>query len=370
MSEAGAARPGGDPSSRSRRRLTPDTIPPARKVAFIFVMLAGIVVLFAGAEGIGRLYINLIYGIPGKSYGIYRSDPELGARHAESSYNLMRQFDDHGFQSPEDVMKPKPEGAARILVYGDTTAFSPNLEMPDTWPLAVQRNLRETQDPQTQVLNAGEDSWSLGHAYVRARGEIEELEPDVSIIYAGVEEELNAAMIDRTGESFARLTAESENPVIQKTGIKNNWLYRNSVTFKAFAFTVLKWLDYLVGIAFAQAAEPDPLILAHYQKMLTAFVELNDKHGTTTVFVIQAYGTDTPEHRRLTGYSRASANLARELGAIVIDAQEAVAGYDGDPAELFDEWGLRFSEKGAEVFARHLSDQGLAELLGANGTEG
>ena len=264
-------------------------------------------------------------------------------------------------------MKPKPEGAARILVYGDTTAFSPNLEMPDTWPLAVQRILRETQHPRTQVLNAGEDSWSIAHAYVRAREEIEELEPDVSIIYAGVEEELNAAMIDRAGESFARLTAESENPVIQKSGIKNNWLYRNSVTFKAFAFTVLKWLDHLVGVAFAQAAEPDPLILAHYQKVLTAFIELNDKHGATTVFVIQAHDTGTPEHQRLTGYSRASADLARELGAIVIDAQEVVAGYDGDPTELFDEWGLRFSEKGAQVLARYLAERGLQPLLGATG---
>ncbi len=347
-----------------RRRRSRDTIPPGRKTAFVLVMLAGIAVLFLGAEGMGRLYINLVYGVPGKSYGIYRSDPELGARHAESSYNLMRQFDDHGFQSPEDVMKPKPEGAARILVYGDTTAFSPNLDMEDTWPLAVQNVLREDHHPRTQVLNGGEDSWSIGHAFVRARQEIEDLDPDVTVIYAGVEEELNAAMIEGTGGDFARLSAAGDGPVIQRTGLKNNWLYRNSVTFKALAFTVLKWLDHQFGIAFAQPAEPDPLLLAHYQKVLTSFIELNEKHGTTTVFVIQAHGAGTPEQLRKTSYSRASADLARELGAIVLDAQEAVTGYDGDPAALFDAWGLRFSEKGAEVFARYLSDQGLAALLG------
>jgi lysophospholipase L1-like esterase len=283
------------------RRLSPDTIRPGRKVAFVLVMLAGIAVLFLGVEGVGRLYINLVYGVPGKSYGIYRADFELGARHAENTYNLMREFNDHGFQSPEDVMELKPEGAARVLVYGDTTVFSPNLEMEDTWPLALQDVLREDHHPRTQVLNAGEDNWSIGHAFTRARTEIEVLAPDVAIIYA--------------------------------------------------------------GIAFAQSAEPDPLVLAHYQKVLADFIELNTRHGAATVFVIQAHGAGTAEHLRLTGYSRASADLARELGAVVIDAQEAVTGYDGDPAELFDEWGLHFSAKGAAVIGRYISDQALVALL-------
>lgn len=364
-----AERPGDELTSGPRGHFSRDTIPPGRKAVFVLVMLAGSVVLFLGAEGVGRLYINLVYGVPGKSYGIYRTDPELGARHAEDSYNLMRQINDHGFQSPEDVMEPKPEGAARVLVYGDTTAFSPNLVMEDTWPLAMQKVLREDQHPQTQVLNAGEDSWSIGHAYMRARGEIEDLEPDVTVIYAGIDEERNKAMIEAEGQDFARMMAESTNPVIQKSGLKNNWLYRNSVSFKAFAFTVLKWVDHLVGIAYAQPADPDPLVLTQYQKMLTTFIELNNRHGTTTVFVIQAHGAGTPEHLRLTGYSRASADLARELGAVVIDAQEAVAGYDGDSAELFDEWGLHFSKKGAEVFARYLSDNGITPLLDAGGED-
>jgi hypothetical protein len=215
--------------------------------------------------------------------------------------------------------------------------------MEGTWPLSVQNILRENYHPRTQVLNGDEDNWSIGHAFVRARQEIE-----------------------GTDRDFARLSALDDSPVIHRTGLKNNWLYRNSVTFKALAFTVLKWLDHQFGIsnAFAQPAEPDLLVLAHYQKVLTSFIEINKKRRTTTVFVIQAHGAGKPEQLRTTSYSRASADRARELGVIVIDAQEAVTGYDGDPAALFDAWSLRFLERGAEVFARYLSDQGLPALLG------
>lgn len=69
-------------------------------------------------EGVGYAIIHFKYGVPGKTYGLWTHDAELGAIHSRNGYNSNSETNNYGFRNKEDVFEPKPPGSVRVIAYG------------------------------------------------------------------------------------------------------------------------------------------------------------------------------------------------------------------------------------------------------------
>ena len=71
-----------------------------RKLAlWAVVLLLFTVVPLLLLEGATRLYLYSKYAKPGKSYGLWQGDKELGAIHALNGYNSNAETNDYGFRN-------------------------------------------------------------------------------------------------------------------------------------------------------------------------------------------------------------------------------------------------------------------------------
>jgi len=76
-------------------------------VAALVVLALSPLLAAVGIEASARLYFWGRFGVPGKTYGIWRSDPELGGIQKPYGYNTTG-------ETP---------GSLRIIAYGGSTTF-------------------------------------------------------------------------------------------------------------------------------------------------------------------------------------------------------------------------------------------------------
>jgi hypothetical protein len=229
--------------------------------------------------------------------------------------------------------------------------------------------------PTVEVLNAGDAGWSLAHAYARAGTELEQLEPDLVILYSGFNEERNALALKREGLDLAAESAKGRIGVFTRLTLQADTLNRNSIVYKA-------WLGWLykphirpvigrIRKLFRDRRKPandpqvpQPDVLAHYFTTLKAFlfttlkafVALIRASSAQPVFIIQAANPTHASAMHRSKYSRAGAEIARADGASVYDAQKIVSRRDGNVEGLFIETGYHLTSTGAAELARFLAD--------------
>ena len=339
-----------------------------RKVIYVGIISLGIpALLVMSSELVGRAYIHFQYGIPGKSYGLWRYDSELGTVHNENAYNTTSETNDYGFRNKENVFEPKPKGSHRVIAYGGSTTYSYNLLNDEAWPIQLQNLLRRQHDSRDQVLNGGAFAWSLSHAYARARGELPLLRPDYVILYSGINEETNANALRGQGKELQSVLDQGAFGAFATKLGRNGWLTRNSVIVRILDYYIRpildRWLDRWSvangkngGEAGSVSKEIDQVVLEHYLLTLRAFLDLIKQVGARPVFVIQAHGYNNAVTKRLTQYSRLAAPVARDAGAITIDAQEVVDSYSGNPMDLFYSSGVHWSSVGAIRLAKFIQE--------------
>lgn len=131
------------------------------------------------------------YSVPGKTYGLWMHEGELGAIHSRDGYNSEK--NSYGFCNKVDVFEPKLPDSIRVIAYGGSTTCCFNLETDQVWPIRLQQELRKYAGPKSQVLNAGATVWSIGQEVARPKRDLPRLKPHVVIIYSGLNEEANAA---------------------------------------------------------------------------------------------------------------------------------------------------------------------------------
>ncbi len=331
-------------------------------LAVLLPAAAGFVALEAG----GRAWIHFKHGVPGKSYGLWRYDEVLGAQHRENGYNTHTQTNDFGFRNREPVLEPKPEHAWRVIAYGGSPTFCYNLSDADASPRQLERLLRE-ENPRHQVLNAGAILWSLGHAYARAREDLPRLEPDQVIIYAGINEHTNAELLALDGTPIPAQVKRGDYGRFATNMDQNRWVKRNLVTVRFLDYVVSRKLRRLRQAPDAtrdtdSPSRPDPFILENYLHVLGRFFDLATEHGARAVFVVQTHAGADARNAYLTSYSRAGADLARDRGAVVVDAQRIVDSYSGDPQDLFYTTGVHYSALGARRLAELLHSRVFAPV--------
>ena len=329
----------------------------SKKIIFIILALFifGIGPIIA-VEIAGRIVINLVYGVEGKSYGLWRYDPMTGAQHNENAYNRLTTTNNFGFRNVEDVLEPKDEESLRIIAYGGSTTFCYNLSNEETWPSRLEQKLRKSRHPKDQVLNAGAINWSLGHAFARAKIDIPVLKPDYVLIYSGINEGANSDSLKNVNVEMKALMADENYGVIAKNFDQNRWFKRNSITVRVYDYYIKA---FLVGLFTTQDKKvissepifinpnPDEYVLENYLVVLETFIEFIEKNGSKAVFIIQSNGDNSNLNRKFTSYSVAGANIAKKLGVKVVDSRDLIDDNTKLAKDLFYFTGVHYSPKGA-----------------------
>lgn len=338
---------------------------PSRVALYALFLICAPLVLLVGLELSARALIAIMYGVPGKSYGIYQPDPVLGHFPKPNTYNHITGLNDVAFRNEEDLIAPKPPNAERIIVYGGSTTFCPQLETIECWPAQLQKNLRNTEGgARHQVLNGGVVLWSLGHILERAKRELPIFKPSRVIIYSGFNEKANQHYLKLDGVQLGDLVAAERYGVAAANYPASQWLSFHSILFKiGRSLMVSGWRHFVpAGKGNAKPARksaaapeaPKPIsaleanLITNYEKTLAILIKLIRGHGVEPIFVIQA-STDVAATR----ISRSGAVIACALRARVIDAQQAVASYPGPRSDLFVT-AIHYNPKGAKMLGEHI----------------
>jgi len=324
-----------------------------KRIAFISIIIAAS--LFgpvAIVEGGARAYIHFKYGVPGKSYGLWRRDAAVGAQHNENAYNTRAETNDFGFRNSEDVINPKLEGSYRIIAYGGSTTFCYNLSNEESWPLQLQAVLRRQHNAGDQVLNGGAIMWSLGHAFARAKKDLPVLKPDYVLIYSGINEYVNAQYLKLDGVDLAQLVEQGQYGAFATNFDQNRWIKRNLILIRVLDYIIAPWLQKEGGNAESLEIHIERYVLENYLGVLRKFIALIKAQGGAPIFVIQTHSQARSNNSVLTSVSRRGATLARELGATIVDAEELIHIYTGDPRDLFASSGVHYSKEGAQLLAQ------------------
>ncbi len=346
-------------------------LPVWKKILFGFFMIVGLPIIFIlGVEGVGRAIMHLKYGVIGKTWGLWKYDRELGAIHAANSYSRKSETNSLGFRNKENVIEPKPANALRMIAYGGSTTFCYNLPTDLAWPIRLQQILRKEHNASDQVLNGGAILWSIGHELARAKRDLPKLKPDFVIIYSGVNEEANAALLKDEGVSLEQALKDGKTGLFSRNLKQAQWLRRNSVTVGFWEHVAMPWLHSrrnTNGLE-THVAPPqpttdsgglDPVVSKNFNATLQDFIVLIRAHGAKPIYVIMGGLPAVGVNGRLLQYSRQGAEVARQLNVVVLDSQEIIESYKGDRQALFGESGVHWSEIGANLLASFIYERAL-----------
>jgi len=331
-----------------------------KRAAFITILIVAPLLLLGCLELAARATTSLLYGVPGKSYGLFRSDPVLGHYPAANTYSHLTTLNDGAFRNVEDVIEPKPAGALRVIAYGGSTTFCPNLTTTACWPSQLEMRLRAAAGPvRHQVLNGGVVLWSLGHLLERAKRDLPKFKPNMAIIYSGINELANASSLAEAGTPIAELVAAGRYGVAAANYPASSWLHLHSLLFKIARYFILRMgvLEHEAhgdAVMEAKTAQPadDLAVVRNYEVVLERIIKEARDNGAEPVFVIQASTKWMP----VMTYSPAGGKVACAMGVRVVDARVAVAAYPGAIGDLFDS-SIHYSAKGAAFLADYLYDR-------------
>jgi len=81
---------------------------------------------------------------------------------------------------------PKRPGSLRILAMGGSTTWGHKVHDDETWPVALERELRAATGRDVEVLNGGVSGWDLEAVVLALRQrDLEELQPDLVLVNVG-----------------------------------------------------------------------------------------------------------------------------------------------------------------------------------------
>jgi lysophospholipase L1-like esterase len=354
MSKATIASP---PLKPSRRRLFV-----ALAIGLPFLLL--VVGLVLGEIGC-RLIMHFKHGVPGKRYGIYQGDAELGATHRPHAYNSNTVLNNYGLRNRDEV-GPKQPGALRVYCSGGSTTFCYNLPTDDAWPSVLQRELRQVPGHERdEVLNAGQICWSLCHEFVLAKRLLPQLKPDFVVLFTGVNEGMSAAQFARKEPGkLDRLLAEQRWGEVARDLDQARFLKRSSALMRLWDYRVKAWFapqltqDYnQAELAEAPKNHPTmhPYVMANLEHTLRAYLKLIREQGATPI--ILRYGDNGTDGWHMKHGTRVWRERVVEIGraerALICDAA-AVFEQHPKRKECFIESGIHVTALGASVLAGEL----------------
>lgn len=334
---------------------------PIAAVLAVTLLLSLPLLAIAAIEIGGRAVVWARHGVPGHSYGIYADHPVLKGILAPLTYNTGgKVINGQRFQRRDETPERKPADRLRVIVYGGSTTFAYNLPTGLDWPLQLEAQ-SQTKPVKLEVLNAGDINWTLHHALVRSREDLPRFRPDVVVFYEGINEEPNYELLLAENVDVPARVRAGEYGLFNVSIPQCRWLYRNSILVKLVAQHLMPMIDRLSPpplVPEKLRGEPRPEVAALFKGDLANALREWQRAGAHVVYVIQANGLlDSVRNRQLVSYSRDGAEVARRLGATVVDAQQPVSKAGGDPMDLFGESGVHWNARGSRLLAEFLYEQ-------------
>lgn len=330
-----------------------------KKVLYTVTIVIGFLVLFFAVGELSlRLYIHFRYGVPGKSYGIYMIDKELGAIHRPNSYNTNSVINNWGFRNIEDISEHKPEGALRIYCSGGSTTFCYNLRTEEAWSSLLQDKLRRMPGHERdEVLNAGEICFATSHEFALAKRFIPRLGPDIVILYgSGINEDLAAFELKEwEKQDFDKLLKEKKWGVFPRKTDQARFLKRNSTLVKFYDYVLKTWLaEHLTKIYRSQVDFQKfihPWVIANFDHTLQDYIRFLKNYGCKVIFV--RYADNGDKELYLTDcigiFRERAAKIAQDEGIVVYDFLSIVE-QNPHRKNLFDTT-VHLSREGAGLLA-------------------
>lgn len=328
-----------------------------RKLALAAAALA---VLFLAGELAARLWLQ--YGANDAAVRKYGSHEQLRSRWSEritphrylgyiNTPNFLSGADRHdarGFRG-EELATPKPESEFRIACLGGSTTYSTTVaDWRQSYPAQLQARLGELGHANVRVINSGVQGWSSFESVLNLHLRLLELEPDLVIVYHGVNEvpprlvwPSEAYRGDNSG--FRRLPASlnqragiaSLSALARCLGVRAGWLPTSSALFEldpptdtwvGEAFDRQMWSGAYPKELFAQT--PVEHILAansplHFRRNLETMMGMARQHDFALVLATYAH-LPPPNEPRDSSYNSATfARAIAETNAIVRELGDA-----------------------------------------------
>lgn len=355
-------------------------LPAWKRLLFLAVIALGPVVLLLVVAELGlRAWIHFRYGVPGKSYGLYVADPELGATHRPNAYNTKGQFNNFGLRGDADVHAGRLENGLRVYCSGASTTFCYNLSDTEAWPSVLQRDLRKLPGhKRDEVLNAGQISFAVAHEYILARRLVPALKPDVALVWTGLNEMSSADLIRNEGKNPDDLLAAGVWGVTAKTLDQARFLKRTSVLVRLWDYEVKSRIERARTSAVAPSVPPPgeslpparaldsihPWVVFNFETTLREYLGYLKQQSVVPIVVrFPDAGNQDLFSVKERGFRERAVTLATASGFLVCDLA-AVAEARPDRKDLFISSGFHVTSMGAEVFAPVL----MGCVLGARGT--
>lgn len=355
-------------------------LPAWKKGLFVAVISLGPVVLLVIVAELGlRAWIHFRYGAPGKSYGLYVADPELGATHRRNAYNTKGQFNNFGLRGAEDVRAGRLESGLRIYCSGASTTFCYNLSDADAWPSILQRELRKIPGHERdEVLNAGQISFAVAHEYILARRLVPALRPDVALVWTGLNEMSSAELLQKEGKNVDDLLAGGVWGVTAKTLDQARFLKRTSVLVRLWDYEVKTRIERARKSTLALPPPPTgesvapgealesvhPWVVFNFEKTLGEYLGYLKGQGVVPILVrFPDAGNEDSFSTKEREFRERAVRLAR-LSRVPVCDLAGVAEASPDRKDLFISSGFHVTKRGAEVFASVL----MGCVLDASGT--
>lgn len=343
-----------------------------KKLLFTLIALGGCAALLAIVSGLAELACRAVvhhrYGVPGRSYGIFQADKELGATHRPNSYNSNSQINNWGFRNVANVPASKPAGALRIFCSGGSTTFCYNLNTEEAWPCALERTLRKLPGhAHDEVWNGGQIGAAVAHEFILAKRIIPKLKPDVVIIHTGVNEGLEADLLAKSdGLDVGQLLAEQRWGMTPQRLEQARFLKQHSVLVKLWDTYVKTRFGQQAAAEFRQTDTPadfrkgwpafHPWTVANQEHTLRAYLRfLKEQQCRVILIRFGDNGTDTLWLREGIHVWRENAvRVAREEGVTVCDLAAVMEAHPRRK-EFFIPSGVHVSREGADFMAEELA---------------
>lgn len=331
---------------------------------FLFIVLP---LLFIAFIELGlRIFVHFRYGKPGRSYGIYVGDKELGAVHRPNSYNSNSVMNNWGFRNTEDISEEKPKNATRIYCSGGSTTFCYNLYTEEAWPSVLQQNLRMVPGHERdEVLNAGEITFGIANEFALARRLIPRLKPDIVIFYgSGInEQECARTLTYKDKKDLDQLLLEKKWGVFTKKLDQARFLKRNSLIVKAFDYYILACFQHMISsrikeneAATQQKGYPHPWTIENFRQTLSNYIDFLRSNGCKVIMVL--YGDNGESDASLRDYILPFREFALEVGekkqVTIFDFASVIENLPIRQREALFYTAVHLNKEGAELLASAL----------------
>jgi lysophospholipase L1-like esterase len=334
--------------------------------------LSLVLVLLVLGEIAGRLVMWARHGVPGKSYGIYQPDPELGATHRPNSYNSNSSINNWGLRNLDDFSENKPPGSTRIYCSGGSTTFCYNLTTAEAWPLVLQTKLRQMPGHERdEVLNAGQICFSIADELALARRLLPKLRPDVVVIYSGINEGMAATSMDLAEPGVLdRLLREQRWAVPTRNLAQTSFWMQNSVLRRFLEYRVNRWLAQQFPARPRPPTKPrsekgpdtHPYVRENFGQTLRLYLAFIRAQGAVPVVVAHGDNGSRPRDKPH-DLRNFAVEIAQAEGVIVCDFEPVFVQHPRR-RECFIDSGVHVTREGADAVAQELQRVILVALAG------